>query len=528
MNNYFLQYTLQIFKQFKGTLFILVFLFLKLTAFSQGHIQIDNSDLLTTVPQNGKIVKLLKGHVQFHQQDVIMNCDSAYLYSEENTMKAFGHVHIRQGDSLNIFGETLDYDGNNKKAILNNNVSMLSGKMRLVTDRLDYDLNTKQGFYTHGAVITDEDNKLTSLRGYFFAASKDMFFKTNVVLTNPDFKMLCDTLQYNLNSRRAIFHGPTNIISKKDSIYAETGWYHTPSGEAHFGKNAHIQSSGQVLYGDSIIYNRKKATGMSFGNVKIVDTGQRMIIIGDAAEHFQKLKKTFITGKVLATKLMDNDTMHLTADSLWSEYDKTGVYKILRGFHHAKIFSREFQAKCDSLRYSFVDSTIDMKVDPVFWFGTYQASAEHIIIFTKRNKISKANLYKSAFLLMPEDSIRYSQVKGRDMVGYFKDNELSEVIVNGNGESVYYVKDDNKAYIGANRIVSSNIKINVKNRKIGRINFQRDPDAKLTPINKSDPHDLLLPGFKDRNSERPKNVHDLYGGVVSIPFKSKAKIESAP
>ena len=494
----------------KGIFIFVFFIFFSQNIFAQGgHIQIDNSDLLTTVPQNGKMVKLLKGNVQFHQQDVIMNCDSAYLYSEENTMKAYGHVHIKQGDSMNLYGETLDYNGNERKAIMQKNVILLSGKMRLVTDRLDYDMNLKQAYYSNSAVITDEDNRLVSRKGYFYSAKRDMYFKKDVVLTNPDYKMYCDTLQYNLHNHHAIFHGPTTIISKKDTVYCENGWYNTLTGEAHFGKNAHVISGGQVLYGDSIIYDRKKAIGKALGNVKIVDTAEKLTITGDISEHFNAVKRTYITGHVLARKEMENDTLYMTSDSLWSEYDKTGAYRILKGHRHAKIFSREFQGKCDSIKYSFVDSTIDMRVDPIFWFSGYQATAEHVIIYTKRNRLYRANMYKSSFLLMPEDSERYSQVKGRDMVGYFKNNELNVVTVNGNGESIYYVRDEKKAYIGANKILSSNIKINVLERKIQRINFIKDPDAKLIPILKADPRDLLLPGFKFRGAERPKSVEDI-------------------
>ena len=243
--------------------------------------------------------------------------------------------------------------------------------------------------------------------------------------------------------------------------------------------------------------------------MKIVDTAEKLIITGDISGHFEKIKRTFITGHVLARKELDKDTMFMTADTLWSEYDPTGKYRIMRGFKHAKIFSREFQARCDSIRYSFVDSTIDMKMDPVFWFDTYQATADHIVVYTKKNRVYRANMYKNSFLLTREDSLRYSQVKGRNMVGSFKDNELYLVDVNGNGESIYYVKDEKKAYIGANRIVSSNIRINVKERKINRINFIKDPDAKLTPILKADPKELILQGFKWREGERPASVEDL-------------------
>ncbi|MCX6352915.1 MAG: hypothetical protein NTX03_13820 [Bacteroidetes bacterium] len=106
-------------------------------------------------------------------------------------------------------------------------------------------------------------------------------------------------------------------------------------------------------------------------------------------------------------------------------------------------------------------------------------------------------------MLTPEDAQRFSQVKGRDMKAFFVDNQLSQINVKGNGESIYYARDEKKAYVGVNKISSTDIKISVKDRKIDRINFIKEPDAILTPIKDASPMDFLLQGFKNRTSERP-------------------------
>jgi len=91
--------------------------------------------------QTGKVRRLL-GDVQFKHDDALMFCDSAWLYSETNTMDAFSRVHIKQGDTLDMWGDKLNYNGNSKVAIMNGNVKLVDKEITLTTDRLTYDRNT--------------------------------------------------------------------------------------------------------------------------------------------------------------------------------------------------------------------------------------------------------------------------------------------------------------------------------------------------------------------------------------------------
>ena len=477
----------------------------QVSAQKKTKIEIVNSDLLTAEKIKNKEVRKLKGNVQLKQDDILMFCDSAYLYTETNSLTAYDNVRITQGDSLTLTGKRLDYDGNKKYAIVKENVVLQDRQMTLTTDRLDYDMSKKVAFYLNGGTMTDAENTLTSKRGYYHSKSHDLFFRKDVELINPKYTMNCDTLQYNIVSKKAIFHGPTTIQSEQDYIYCETGWYNTDKNLAQFGKNAFLNSGSQYLYGDSLYYNRNKSFGKAVGNIRIIDTSERLVIEGQYAEHFQNTRKTFITKQVLVTKAFEKDSLFMTGDTIRSAYDSTGKYRILRGYNHVKVYNKDFQAACDSLIYSFVDSTMDMRNDPVFWFGVYQGTAEQILVHTSQNNVTQVDLNTKSFILNKEDSLRYSQVKGRNMVGRFFDNELYQIDVNGNGESIYYVKDDDSAYIGMNKIASSNIKIGVKEQKVTRINFMQDPDAILHPIKEVNPLDFRLQGFRWRAAERPES-----------------------
>ncbi|MDQ3072106.1 MAG: hypothetical protein M3Q97_02400, partial [Bacteroidota bacterium] len=356
---------------------------------------------------------------------------------------------------------------------------------------------------------TDAENRLYSKRGYYYARSRDMYFRKNVELVNPEYTMRCDTLQYNIFTRKATFHGPTTIQSANDFLYCETGEYHTLRNTARFGKNAYLHSEGQYLYGDSLFYDRAKGYGQARGNIRVIDSTEKLLIRGQFAEHFQKTNKTFITRQVLASKGYESDSLFLRCDTLRAEYDTTGKYRILRGNRNARVFSTDFQSLSDSVRYSFVDSTIELYNLPVMWFADYQATADNIKIYTRNNDIDHVELMKNAFLVKPEDSLRYSQIKGRDMIGYFSENKLYQIDVNGNGESIYYAKDEEQAYIGMNYIICSNIQLFMADQQINKIKFIEKPSARFIPMLQIEDNDSRLPGFTWRINERPVNLEDF-------------------
>jgi len=59
----------------------------------------------------GKKARRLIDNVVFEHNGVFMYCDSAYHYLDKNSLDAFGRVHIKQGDSLNLYSDSLYYDG---------------------------------------------------------------------------------------------------------------------------------------------------------------------------------------------------------------------------------------------------------------------------------------------------------------------------------------------------------------------------------------------------------------------------------
>ena len=73
------------------------------------QIEIVNANTFEFDENVGNKAKRLLGEVVFKQDNVFMYCDSAYFYSDINSLDAYGRVHIKQGDSINAWGDMLNY-----------------------------------------------------------------------------------------------------------------------------------------------------------------------------------------------------------------------------------------------------------------------------------------------------------------------------------------------------------------------------------------------------------------------------------
>jgi lipopolysaccharide export system protein LptA len=471
----------------------------------------------------------LLGHVSFKHENAIMTCDSAYLYKKDNNMEAFGHVRINQGDTVTVTGKHLIYTGNTRFAQMFDDVEMTDRKMKLNTEKLDYNMNDDIASYTDSAHIVDEENVLTSKLGYYYSHSHDMFFKHDVVLVNPKFRLTCDTLKYNTVSKMTYFLGPTFITSNENLIYCESGWYNTELQTSLFTQNAYMRTKEQTLRGDTVTYDRKNGVGIAYSNVSIYDSINKVIIGGDYAEHHEVQDSSFVTGQATMIQIFDKDSLFMHGDTLKAVHEPTDSSKLatdtagnkkrnLFAWPHVKMFKNDMQGKCDSLVYSFKDSTIRMFNQPVLWSGLNQLTADSINIQISNSRIDKMYLVNSAFIasradtaeIGPIDSLRFNQIKGKNMTGYFQDNKLCKIDVSGNGQTIYYAKNKKQKIFGVNRADCSDLIIKVKENKVQQISLLNTPDGTLYPIKELAPSELRLKGFNWSGEMRPKSREGIY------------------
>ncbi len=476
-------------------------------------IEILHADLWQIDETIDKDLQQLLGNVALKHNEVWMNCDSAHYYQKKNHVKAYGRIHIQQGDTLHLYGNYLYYDGETEIAFVEGNVELIDKETHLYTTAVTYDFVTDIAHYNNHGRIINGDNTLTSRIGIYYASMNLFHFKDSVKIVNPDYIMTADTMDYNTESETALFTGPSELVGDSLYLYCERGWYDTKNNITSIWENAVIDNKRQLIKGDSLYYEDNTGFGESFGNISITDTSDNLIVKGHYAWYYKEPERFMVTDSAVFIQVSGNDSLFLHADTISAAStlaDTSGIgFRTMKAYYKCRIFSKDMQAKCDSLSYSFRDSVIRLYTSPILWSEEKQLTSDSMAVYTKNRKADRLELYNMAFIMSQVDTMRYDQIKGRSLTGYFEDNELYRIVITGNGESIYYLLN-NDELSGVNRAKCSNIEIFVNDGKITEIYERQEPEGVIDPPSELPGDNLRLEGFYWFDNLRPKQISDIF------------------
>jgi lipopolysaccharide export system protein LptA len=480
---------------------------------------------------NGVKIRKLLGNVSFKQEDTFLYCDSAYQYLDRNEIEAFSNVRIIQNDTVTITGDRGFYDGARRTARMTGNVVMRDPRMTLTTSVLDYDLTHGTAYYTTGGHLVDPKNVLDSQQGFYNTASKVFIFKRDVHLVSTDAQgsqtdLRNDTLTFNTISKIAYFDGATRIKGPQGNLYAEKGVYNTITRVSNFQRNAKIETPNYLLGGDQLVYDEGKLYGVATGHVSLISKKDNLLLRGDVGRYWRNLGRTKLYGsRPVVRNISGRDTLYLAADTLLSiesRPTKVNQRPVLYAWPKVQIFRGNLQGRCDSLTYDRQDSIIYLNRDPVLWQAHNQMTSDSMEIRQKRSQIDQVRLFSKAFVISEDTLHDFNQVKGRNILAYFKQNRINRIDVLGNAESLYYALDGDTAVSGVNKTLSATMRMSFANNKLHRISFLTNPDANFIPPHELKEDDKQLKGYRWRPDERPTR-RVVFGKHFASDIKSKPK-----
>ncbi len=462
-------------------------------------------------------IQILRGAVRFRQDNSLLYCDSAYFNEAANSFDAFNNVRIVQGDTLTIYGDYLNYDGNTKMARVWDHVKLVNRNTVLTTSVLYYDRNINLAFYDTGGVIEDGENTLTSMWGQYSPATKMAVFKDQVKMTNPDSQLTTDTLHYNTSSSVADIVGNSLVMYKEDTdIYSQKGWYDTKNDRMMLLDRSLVeQSDGKTLIGDTIFYDKKQRYGEAYSNVEMNDPEQKTTLFGNFVSYDEVKSVGLATDSALMVDWSTRDSLFLSADTLYSmkdsiETDTIAFNKVL-AFKNVRFLRSDIQGMCDSLLYTSRDSIIHMRVLPVLWSDNNQLMGTEITAFTKNQKVDKVVINNSGIAIQKDSLNYFNQLSGKEIIAHLDSGQLQRVNVNGNAETIYFPKDEKtNDYIGINKTLSSYVTMYFNDKKVDRIVLTTASSGAMYPLSQMEENDLYLRNFHWYEEERPRVVDDVF------------------
>lgn len=516
-------------------------------------------------PQAG--AQIAKGNVKFKHKGSILTCDSAYFYQQSETFKAFGHVHMLQGDTLTLNADYAWYDGGTGREMLHasKNVRLVHRTKQentvLTTDSLVYDRLYNFAYYLNNGKIEDKGSTLTSEWGEYHMDTKLATFVFNVKLNGKDFTIDTDTLMYDGKTAKAHSKGKATIISGKtriettdgyfdnntkwaelvapSTIYSEgsvittrNGRFNTTTKESYLHSRSKVVNKNREIEADTLLSNDKTGYNEGFGNVIYTDTQNKNEL------HCGYFKYNKIEGHGFATArpgdgdrlplMIDysqKDTVYVHADSLRLEtffIDTDSTYRKVHAYPHARMFRNDVQAVADSIVGNSRDSVMIMYRDPIAWYGEQQIVGEEIHIFMKDSTVDKAHIIGKAFSIEKitkrsaeemnnsKTQERYNQVSAKEMWSYFEKGKMKSSEAISNVLVDYYPQDEkDSTLMGMVYCETDTMRMVMDNGQLDHI-WTSANKGTMYPLNQIPPQKDKLPGFAWYDYIRPLNKDDLF------------------
>lgn len=469
------------------------------------------------------ILSKVDNQVYFDHDGIEVWCDNAVFYKEANFFKAYGNIRMRQGDSVSMTSNYAEYNGNTEFAFASGKVRMERPQTTLETDSLFFDRLKQQAYYRSGGKVTDTASVLTSRIGRYYMEEDKYSFINEVVVTNPEYTINSEQLDFYSESGHAYLYGPSTIKSETSTVYCERGFYDTRNDNGYFVKNSRIDYDNRILKGDSLYFNRENSFASATNNIRVIDTINKSTVTGHYAEVFRDKDSVFITKKALAASLQDKDSLFIHSDTIMI----TGKpeRRVIRGYYDVRIFkegqngNNSMSGRSDSI-YSDQESGLTKLINlsavkkPVLWSGENQMSGDSIHLFSnpKTEQLDSLMVFDNAFLIQKDSIEGFNQIKGKKLTGYFQENELNEVVIDKNTETLHYMRNESDDLIGINKTLASSIRILFIDQQIQDIYYYNQIDGKLTPEADFPPNARELKGFNWRGEERILSKEGLFEG----------------
>ena len=477
----------------------------------------------------------MERNVFFIKDGVKITCDKAIAFPNKRVLATGNLVINREGSKL--YGSEMDLDQITDLARITSN----TGIVRIVTKDgailktpvVNYMLNKGGMSFSGGGVIESEGSIIEGEFGFYDDNSGKANLTKNVQVHHPDYLAVADSVIYDRNAKKVTVLGKSVFWHKDGMLTCKKGTYHEPSKTFTLFSNSYALSKENQAWADSIVYNKKKELLYLGRNICLLDTANHGALLGDYGFVDRNKEYAFMTKKAAAVTFQPKeDSLFLRADTLKvynlrnrKAVDKDSLIRFAKALLHVRFFRADLQGACDSLVYTTKDSVMYMYGVPLIWNEQNQISADSISIYTKNQKVDRAEMVLNSFIAQKETDKYFNQIRGRSMTAYFKDNKISRVDVKGNGQTVYFVKDST-VIKGVNLATSSGIGINLSEGKVENMVFRVKPESNMFPLEKVEESQLKLKGFKWTPDNRPLTRFDITQKQVR---KSIAKeVEAIP
>ncbi len=472
------------------------------------------------------------------------------VYNLDTKIATFRDTAILKRETMTLSSLKGRYNLNNKRAEFFEEVVIVDEDFKLTADSLEYDTDIDRVYFKGPTYVTQKARQIFCEDGYYDIITQKAFFSQNAVVVDGSKVAFADDILYSEVDSTVIFQGKAEVRDSSSVARGDKITFDDKTGDVEIIGQGYYEQDGQVIEGDFIQFNQDtedlycagRSTILSDSGTltadtvsyqKILDLGHAVgeVIWQDTVEDVSILtdklfykdstdyfKATAVELRPLFMQMVDGDTLYVSADTLVSAQPSDSL-KYIEAINNVQIFKKDLQAVCDSMYYSSIDSVFTLFGSPVCWSDTTQFKGDTIVIKLKNSKVSEIIAKQKGFITTKHRSDYYDQIKGRLIHSFLDSNELKRMEIKGNAEALYLIKDEEKAYVGANKTLCSHMTFFFIEEELDNIKFYTQPESEMTPMEKATKAALQLEGFKWEQYRRPLDIsslRDLKTNVVKV------------
>ena len=459
--------------------------------------------------------QIVKGNVSFEHQGAHLRCDSAYFYQQQNSVRAMGHVHFTQGDTLSLTCDHGYYDGQLQMLEARKDVVLKHRKQTLTTDSLNYDRLWENAYFADGGTLVDGKNTLVSDWGTYNTSSKQATFYYHVIMQNDKQRIETDTLHYDTRESLAHVTGPSVVTQDTTTVTTCDGYFYSKTDKSQLFGRSTISDGHKNITGDSLYYDKNSGEAEGFGKVVYIDAENKNELYGDYVTYNEKSGNGYATKNALVKDYSQRDTLYMHSDTIrlfTYNIDTDSTYRTVHCYNNVRAYRVDIQAVCDSLVGNSKDSCMTMYGSPVVWNGVRQVFGDRITAFFNDSTVREAHVLGQAMSIEKcDEEDHYNQISSNVLDAYFVDGNVRRTDATGNVQVIYYPVDDkDSTLMMLNYTETDTIRMFfTPERQIEKV-WTCKHVSDMYPMTQIPPDKLRLSRFVLYDELRPRDKNDIF------------------
>ena len=550
-----------------------------------GHVQIIQENTFLTSDKIDYFVEQdlaqFRGHlVELFDKDGNVLRTNYLDYNTKDSIAVYYNGGAMRGTDGNLI-ESLNgrYVSHEKTFYFYNDVEMFTDSVFIKSDELRYNTESDRVFFGKGTTAWQEENILTTESGYLDRPSNTFHFDRESYIMTADQELWSDTLIYDRNNGIARLYGNIQILDTVQSAiaFADFAEYlpderritlsDTPSVALYTVEN---EIRDTIFFrADTIIYHTERFCDIDSATValakerkKLADMDPLAVIEAENAAYLERMKHrsnmvgvsaeeaaaaaagqqaeseeikeelhTGISAEADSTTVVADMPLQDSVAAIRPEpvQADTSSVAFIDAWHNVKLFRADFQAVCDSLVYTGIDSIARLYKEPVLWNDTInQITSDSIQLSFRNNALYKANMISNAFISAQEDSSHFNQVRGTEMIAFFKENDIYRFDAIGGASMIFFLREKDSLITTMNRKEGRIISARIKERKIQRIKYIEELKNDVYPTYNLTAEEKYLRGFVWFPERRPVSREEVCDRAVRKSLRREKECLELP